>query len=60
MEQVLIAKYHLNSSSGNFPSEEIRFNYGKITLTYTQQKRTDGIAAGSVSSGWDLISNKVA
>lgn len=57
MEQVLISRFVL-SAAGDFPSEQIHFNYGKITLTYTQQKRADGIAAGSVTAGWDLTTNK--
>lgn len=57
MEQVLISRFHL-SAAGDFPTEEIHFNYGKITITYSQQKRADGIAAGSVTAGWDLTTNK--
>lgn len=59
MEQVLISRYELTAERGaSFPSEELHLNYGKIKLTYSQQKRADGVAAGNVSAGWDLITNK--
>ena len=57
MEQVLLSRFVL-SAAGSFPSEQIHFNYGKITLIYNQQKRSDGIAAGNVTAGWDLTTNK--
>ena len=34
------------------------FNYGKITQTYTKQKREDGTGGGNVPAGWDLQANK--
>lgn len=40
------------------PVEEVSFDYGKIELVYTQQKRADGSGGGQVSAGWDLQANK--
>lgn len=40
------------------PLEEVSFDYGKIQMTYTQQKRADGSGGGSVPAGWDATANK--
>lgn len=60
MEQVLVSKVTSDGSCNEegFPSEKIRFSYGKIKWVYTQQKRTDGLGGGNVNSGWDLTANK--
>lgn len=63
MEEVLISSVAPGGSakgSDNVPTEEVRFDYGKIKWTYTQQKRADGSGGGNVAGGWDLIANKVA
>lgn len=60
MEQVLVSSISMGGAGGDFPSETVAFNYGKIKWTYTQQKRTDGTGGGNVSAGWDLTTNKVA
>lgn len=61
MEQVIVSKASPSGAAGEgFPSEEIRFNYGKIKWTYTQQKRADGAGGGNTVAGWDLTSNKTA
>jgi type VI secretion system secreted protein Hcp len=44
--------------SETLPLEEVSFNFGKIEMTYTQQKRVDGSGGGNVSAGWDLQTNK--
>lgn len=44
--------------SNDLPSEVIKFNYAKISVTYTQQKRSDGQGGGSLKGGWDRTSNK--
>lgn len=44
-------------ASGDFPTETISINYGKIEWIYTQQKRQGGGAAGNVATGWDLQRN---
>lgn len=60
MEQVLVSKFHPAAWKGSeFPSEEVHLNYGKIKITYIQQKRADGVAAGNIASGWDLTANKL-
>jgi type VI secretion system secreted protein Hcp len=59
MEQVMISKFNPSTWKGaDFPSEEVHFNYGKIVITYIQQKRDDGTAAGNIAAGWDLTTNK--
>ena len=40
------------------PLEEVAFNYGKIEMSYTVQKRPDGTGGGQVAAGWDLQLNK--
>jgi len=60
MEEVIISSVSpTGSSGGEFPSEAVSFNYGKIKWVYTQQKRADGSGGGNVSGGWDLTANKV-
>jgi type VI secretion system secreted protein Hcp len=67
LEQVMISKvqlqHHSNGNSGGtsnstaepeFPTEIVHLNYGKITWTYTQQKRTDGSGGGNVTAKADL------
>jgi type VI secretion system secreted protein Hcp len=52
---------NLGSSGGGdaYPTEEIMFNFGKIEITYTQQKRADGSGGGDVKTGYDATANKV-
>jgi type VI secretion system secreted protein Hcp len=45
------------SAGGDFPSETVTLNYGKIEWKYTQQNRRGGIASGNVAAGWDLQRN---
>jgi type VI secretion system secreted protein Hcp len=57
----IISSYRPGGSSHGgeaLPLEEVAFNYGKIEVTYTQQKRADGAGGGQVSAGWDLQTNK--
>ncbi|MCL2165229.1 MAG: type VI secretion system tube protein Hcp [Oscillospiraceae bacterium] len=61
MEQVLICSYdHDGGGRADFPVESVSFAPGKISMVYSQQKRSDGTLGGSVSTGWDLIANKIA
>ena len=53
MEQVLISSYS-QDAGGEFPTESIDFNPGKLKIVYSQQKREDGSLGGNVSGGWDL------
>jgi len=58
MEQVLISSYdHDGGGAGEFPTETVSFAPGKIYMTYSQQKRDDGVAGGNVACGWSLIGN---
>ncbi len=45
------------TGGGEFPTENVTIDYGKIEWSYTQQKRKGGGAAGNVASGWDLEKN---
>jgi type VI secretion system secreted protein Hcp len=60
LEQVLVARVEASGSASDegFPAERVRFNYGRIKWTYTQQKRADGGGGGNVNAGWDLTANK--
>jgi type VI secretion system secreted protein Hcp len=63
MEEVIVSSVRPSGNpKGNdgFPTESVAFNYGKITWTYTQQKRADGSGGGNVTAGWSLIANKAA
>lgn len=57
LEEVIIADYSQSASSG-VPIEIVQLNYGRIKATYTLQKRSDGLAGGNVTGGWDRIGNK--
>lgn len=43
----------------DLPYETVKFNYARIKITYTQQKRSDGQGGGNVTGGWDRTRNKV-
>jgi type VI secretion system secreted protein Hcp len=45
------------TGGGDFPTETVNINYGKIEWSYTQQKRQGGGASGNVAAGWDLEKN---
>lgn len=46
------------AGGGEFPTEDVAINFGKIEWNYTKQKRHGGGPAGSVASGWDLQTNR--
>jgi len=48
------------SSQGGeaLPLEEVTFNYGKITWTYTETDHRTGKPKGNVSAHWNLIENR--
>lgn len=46
-------------SRNELPSEEIKFNYARIKVTYTQQNRQDGQGGGNIAGGWDRTRNRV-
>jgi type VI secretion system secreted protein Hcp len=45
------------TGGGEFPSEVVTINYGKMEWAYTVQKRQGGGPAGNVAGGWDLQKN---
>lgn len=61
LSDCIVSTYRPGGSVVNgeaLPLEEVAFNYGKIELSYTQQKRADGSGGGQVAAGWDLEKNK--
>jgi type VI secretion system secreted protein Hcp len=56
LSDVLISRIAMNAG-GDFPSETVHLNYGKILWTYTQQSRSGGSTMGNVASGWDRRKN---
>ncbi|AKT33353.1 type VI secretion system tube protein Hcp [Pseudomonas syringae pv. actinidiae] len=46
-------------AESDLPMEEIKFNFSRIKIAYTQQKRSDGAGGGKVAGGWDRSLNKV-
>lgn len=59
LEEVIISSLAMRTSQhAEFPSEDITLNYGRISVNYVQQKRSDGQGGGSVKGGWDRIANK--
>jgi type VI secretion system secreted protein Hcp len=60
MEEAYISRVSPSGASKGedlTPLEEVEFVYGKITWTYTKQKRADGSGGGKQSGGWDLDKN---
>jgi len=56
----IVSSWQPSGSAGGdetLPLEDVSFNYGKIELTYTLQKRADGSGGGNVAAGWDLEKN---
>jgi type VI secretion system secreted protein Hcp len=61
LEDVLVSSVRPGGSaigSEALPMEEINFNYGKITWTYTETDKKTGAAKGKVSAAWSLVENK--
>ncbi|HUL20046.1 MAG TPA: type VI secretion system tube protein Hcp [Thermodesulfobacteriota bacterium] len=48
-----------SATADAYPMEEVMFNFGKIEITYTQQKRADGSGGGDVKTGYDATANKI-
>ncbi|WP_108842408.1 Hcp family type VI secretion system effector [Kushneria phyllosphaerae] len=72
MEEVIVSSTNMEGTSvstgfeqdqsedrHDLPHETIKFNYARIKITYTQQKRSDGQGGGNVAGGWDRTRNKV-
>lgn len=63
LEDAVVTNVDISASShseGSVPIVRAGFVFGKITWTYTQQKRKDGSPGGNVAAGWDLEANKKA
>lgn len=61
MEDVLVSSVRPGGSSQGsetLPLEEVSFNYGKITLTYTATDHQTGKAKGDTIKFWDQTTNK--
>lgn len=60
MEGVIVSSVRPGGSSSGaeaIPVEEVAFNYGKITWTYTETDHKTGAAKGDVETNWDLNNN---
>jgi type VI secretion system secreted protein Hcp len=61
MSNCIVSKYLVSGDSEDlFPIETIGINYGKIQWVYTLQKRSGGVAAGNIATGWNLERNSRA
>lgn len=72
LEEVIVSSTDMQGSSASssyerndredsldLPYDSVKFNYARIKITYTQQKRSDGQGGGNVAGGWDRTRNKV-
>jgi len=60
MEGVIVTSVRPGGSSQGgeaLPLEEVTFNYGKVTWTYTETDHATGAAKGDVESFWDQNNN---
>jgi type VI secretion system secreted protein Hcp len=61
MEDVIVSSVRPGGSSKGgepLPLEEVSFNYGKISWTYTETDHKSGKAKGDIKKFWDLTTNK--
>jgi type VI secretion system secreted protein Hcp len=61
MQECIITSYNPGGgaqATETLPGDHVGIDYGKITYTYTQQKRADGSGGGNVAGGWDRTTNK--
>jgi type VI secretion system secreted protein Hcp len=58
LEDVLIASYHIDASTGNpAPTEHLSLDFEKIKVTYSTTD-PDGTSGGNVEYAWDVKSNR--
>jgi len=60
MNDVIVASVRPGGSAQGgeaLPLEEVSFNYGKITWTYTETDHKTGKPGGTVEAHWDLTTN---
>lgn len=63
MQDVVITSVEVDGQAKGeepLPTEEISFNYGKITWSYTETDHMTGKPKGKVSTAWSLVENKAA
>ncbi len=61
MEDCIVSSFQTGGSAQGgdaVPTESISFNYGKITLTYTETDHKTGKPGGNVEANWSLVENK--
>lgn len=61
MEDCIVSSFQTSGASQGgdpVPTEQVSFNYGKITLTYTETDHKTGKAGGNVEANWSLVENK--
>lgn len=62
MEDVLVTSVRPAGTAGSaaetLPLEEATFNYGKMTMTYTETDHATGQPRGNVTAYWSTILNK--
>src|SRR5262249_28353878 len=61
LEDVLISSYRPGGAAQggeSLPLEEVSFNYGKITLTYTETDHETGKPKGDTITWWEQTTNK--
>jgi type VI secretion system secreted protein Hcp len=59
LEKVIISNYSISAGGGDLPLENISLSYGKVTYTYTEQKKADGTGGAQKPVEHDLVSNVV-
>lgn len=57
LSNCMISKITSGGGRGEFPSEVLDINYGKIEWVYVQQNREGGGSAGQIAACWDLQRN---
>jgi type VI secretion system secreted protein Hcp len=60
LDKAIVSSVSVGGAKGSdddVPVEQVSFNFGKITWTYTAQKRADGGGGGTMSANWDLTQN---
>ncbi|TVS03107.1 MAG: type VI secretion system tube protein Hcp [Phycisphaerales bacterium] len=61
LEDVIVSSVRPGGSSQggeSLPLEEVSFNYGKITWTYTEIDHKTGKSSGMVEANWSVVENK--
>lgn len=59
LEKVIVSNYSISAGGGDIPMENLSLSYGKVTYTYTQQKKADGTGGAQKPVSHDLVQNVV-